>query len=794
MRGGWSFSLVWRVVTYALLMVGFLALCLTGEIHPLVTVAFPVLWAIGFFMDRPPAWWRDWITRTVIWIALLGIGFMAMQANFNSVLYLLLFLGLFKCFSMNGSADHTHSLVIAFFMFLACSVITSSVFYLFSMVMFIVLIMLELICLTIAREGDRAMGGRFTREIGRAALQASGGPPFFRRLFASSLMIGLIVLVMAFGIFLVAPHFSAHRLNPPWPTRQVQNASTPLSGYSDEMTLGAIEQLKLDDREVMTVTPAWEDHVDRPFPTGLRLRGLALDQYNERQWERHSVDQEKNSGAWNTVNLPMSSTFNGPVLYQTINQNIRLTRRLFGAVMPFQFQLAKPTEDAGMLRPTNTNWRMPSVGLRVRLDWATQSVQVTPTISERSMGRLYALKYQVASQWIEDSSSLMRSLALENALRSGGKLKMDQSASADPAGQAVAEGQGKAGGARNFVVDPDLIMSAGDRAINTQLPPTKLTARLKAISQTEASAPDIPGKIAQLLAWFNLDFEYSLNPETPKGMHPIDAFLTRTRKGHCEYFATAFVLLLRAQNIPARVATGFYTTEWRQDGDFYGYVVRQSDAHAWAEVWLNGYGWLTFDPTPPDWRGRAARTMFQPTRWTRLTQELRAYWQHYVLDYSTQQQERIMATLRTNRLVQRLISMKDLLVELVKALPVGRNGSDRRPSDGDLLWRGLMLLTAGLLTLLLIMQFATRSAKPGEGPQRSPVFFMNALIERLQALGWARAESQTPAELIQRVERETEGRWRLKWILDIYYRCRFARETPSAEEQSRVNEAIRNLK
>jgi hypothetical protein len=277
-------------------------------------------------------------------------------------------------------------------------------------------------------------------------------------------------------------------------------------------------------------------------------------------------------------------------------------------------------------------------------------------------------------------------------------------------------------------------------------------------------------------------------------MHPIDAFLTRTRKGHCEYFATAFVLLLRAQNIPARVATGFYTTERRQGGKSYGYVVRQSDAHAWAEVWLNGYGWLTFDPTPPDWRGRAARTEIQPSRWARLNDSLRTYWQRYVLDYSYQQQQRMVAGLRANKLIQRLIWAKDFLVELVKTLPVGRADNAHRPSDEELVWRELLLLAAGLLTLLLILQIATRAAKRDGSTPRSPVFFMNALIERLQALGWVRAESQTPAELIQRVERETEGRWHLQWILDIYYRCRFARETPSADEQARVNEAIRNLK
>lgn len=89
-------------------------------------------------------------------------------------------------------------------------------------------------------------------------------------------------------------------------------------------------------------------------------------------------------------------------------------------------------------------------------------------------------------------------------------------------------------------------------------------------------------------------FYYTLQPPA-LGEDSIDDFLFRTRKGFCEHYASSFVFLMRAANIPARVVTGFHGGEKNEFGDYY--IVRQSDAHAWSEVWLEGSGWRRVDPT-----------------------------------------------------------------------------------------------------------------------------------------------------------------------------------------------------
>jgi protein-glutamine gamma-glutamyltransferase len=89
-------------------------------------------------------------------------------------------------------------------------------------------------------------------------------------------------------------------------------------------------------------------------------------------------------------------------------------------------------------------------------------------------------------------------------------------------------------------------------------------------------------------------FEYTLTPP-PLGSDSVDDFLFGTRRGFCGHFASAFVMLMRAGGVPSRVVTGYLGGEWNPIGGYL--LVRQSDAHAWAEVWLEGRGWTRVDPT-----------------------------------------------------------------------------------------------------------------------------------------------------------------------------------------------------
>jgi hypothetical protein len=89
-------------------------------------------------------------------------------------------------------------------------------------------------------------------------------------------------------------------------------------------------------------------------------------------------------------------------------------------------------------------------------------------------------------------------------------------------------------------------------------------------------------------------YAYTLTPPL-LGKNGIDEFLFTTRSGFCEHYAGAFTFLMRAAGVPARVVAGYQGGEFNPVGNYF--IVRQSDAHAWSEVWLKGRGWVRVDPT-----------------------------------------------------------------------------------------------------------------------------------------------------------------------------------------------------
>ncbi len=122
--------------------------------------------------------------------------------------------------------------------------------------------------------------------------------------------------------------------------------------------------------------------------------------------------------------------------------------------------------------------------------------------------------------------------------------------------------------------------------------------RLKQLAeQITAGAQTIDEKCRLISSWLITNCSYSLQvPATPPGQHPIEHFLFVSRRGYCEYYATAMVLMLRSLGIPARVVAGYHGGDYNPLGDYY--VVRQAHAHTWVEAAI-GYRWYRYDPTPP---------------------------------------------------------------------------------------------------------------------------------------------------------------------------------------------------
>lgn len=134
------------------------------------------------------------------------------------------------------------------------------------------------------------------------------------------------------------------------------------------------------------------------------------------------------------------------------------------------------------------------------------------------------------------------------------------------------------------------------RARGLQLP-AGLNPRAQALARTlRDESTTERGFVEAVLQRFRTEeYFYTTAPPPIQGPHTVDAFLFETRRGFCEHYASAFTVMMRAAGIPARVVTGYLGGVVNPVGNYL--VVRQAEAHAWTEVWLQGEGWIRVDPT-----------------------------------------------------------------------------------------------------------------------------------------------------------------------------------------------------
>jgi hypothetical protein len=208
--------------------------------------------------------------------------------------------------------------------------------------------------------------------------------------------------------------------------------------------------------------------------------------------------------------------------------------------------------------------------------------------------------------------------------------------------------------------------------------------------------------IAAVLAMFRKGFEYTLEPGK-LGRNEIDEFLFDTRKGFCEHFSGSFVYVMRAAGLPARVVNGYQGGELNPVDGYY--TVRQSDAHAWTEVWLGPQrGWTRIDPTaavaPERIRTSLAQTLPQTapfglqglvdlardqTSWLAQMRfglsAMNNAWNQWILDYNPNRQQDFLKELAAAFGDWRLLAGLALCAGLVLLMKYRRTERARDPVD-----------------------------------------------------------------------------------------------------------------
>ncbi|MGE5611423.1 MAG: DUF4129 domain-containing transglutaminase family protein [Bacillota bacterium] len=152
------------------------------------------------------------------------------------------------------------------------------------------------------------------------------------------------------------------------------------------------------------------------------------------------------------------------------------------------------------------------------------------------------------------------------------------------------------------------------------LVPEEIDPRVRGLANQIAGTADARGRVQAVVEHLQANHAYSLWTQPATG-DPVCEFLLTKKAGHCQFFASGAVILLRCMGVPARLVTGYYVHE--TDGEN-AMVVRQRDAHAWAECWIDGVGWITVDATPES--GRPDQAFGRIGLWQKIQERLQDGW------------------------------------------------------------------------------------------------------------------------------------------------------------------------
>jgi transglutaminase-like putative cysteine protease len=249
----------------------------------------------------------------------------------------------------------------------------------------------------------------------------------------------------------------------------------------------------------------------------------------------------------------------------------------------------------------------------------------------------------------------------------------------------------------NYVTDPKLSKAA--QTWMTDIPTGRNTRTIGLARDMRRAAGNDEQYINDVLKKFREEeYYYTLNPPA-LGANPVDQFLFNTRQGFCEHYASAFAAMMRSVGIPARVVLGYQGGEINPMGKYM--IVRQADAHAWTEVWLQGRGWHRIDPTaavaPERIEAGISASMFDgigaiwgfdaPSallhKLSLTWDSLNASWNQWILGYGPENQNRLMEWLGMEepdwrKMLLTLIALVVVIVAVISTLLMLRYSPPRK--------------------------------------------------------------------------------------------------------------------
>ena len=689
-----------------------------------------------------------WITLSNLKLNLLGlvsiplIAFDLRAAFFrNSVVtalaHLLMFLLVVKLYSIRREKDKWHIMVAIFFLFIGSMATSSHVTIAPYLLAFMVLSLLVL--------------GRFAHlhmmvPLGQKESRATAPPPY-----RAPLMLGtLLVVLVAVPLFATMP-----RIREPFILGRGAGSAgmARTTGFSDSVDLSLTTSIRGNRNVAMRVQ--YEDDAQLGDAASLRFKGAAYDRYENRNWFRDLRQAE--------VLIPKATESLGRLFDLKPGAGLKPSERLPEGPGSGGSRINKA--EVFLEAIGSTSLLLPIEALSLELDLQTTVGRDPGGAVLLPVQPRQPIRYQVdlarepiiAARLSSDPENLLSALDL-----SGLTPRMTELAQ-----QVMGVRDGE---------EP-----AGDEAAEDPSVPGERSSEWTVSDRTDDERIDLLER--HLLT----QYSYTLDYLGRTGESPLEDFLFVYRSGHCELFASAMVLMLRSQGIPARLVTGFLGAELNPLEGYY--VVRQQNAHAWVEAYTPNRGWRIYDPTPPDGRPTVAEQNL-----ALLISQIYDYitfrWDRYVLTYGADDQDSFLRKMR-ERMRRFWGNLKDLVEKepVEPPTPFAEDTAIDEEPYSPWIWQPQ---TSTLIVLLAI--FVGTVAALVIWNRRRPLSGQAAYLRlrrRLEGSGLEITEAQAPLDLLERaVERFPSAAGPLRHVVGHYVRESFAGRELAEGERRGLRDAL----
>jgi hypothetical protein len=581
-----------RTISYGLTASAVVALALTGEVEPLPLVLYAVAWAVCYWRDSRNSRrlrFREWVWRglAIAYAPFLFLDAAIVSNRVLALVHMTLFLSAAKLLQNKRDRDWVFLYLIAFGQMLLAAGLTFNATFVASLGLFLFFFISTLAAFEIRRA---------SREVGHAEEETiirESVPRRFRRSRQPRLdggresrvqyLLGASASQIVLVAILTFPlFFLIPRVGGGGVARGYGGAQSMATGFSERVELGNVASIKTSSRVVMRVL------LDQRPPRYIRWRGVALEHYDGRAWR---VGQHGEGGRVTDVD--------GILLVQgEVSRRDKLTDMIH--TLPVQrSETPLYLDQRIVLEPLDTPILFAAhkaLSLRAPVAKIRQDRYTSAITAEAVRGRM---GYIVKSDINTPSEAELRA-------------------------------------------DSSPLTSEVLSRLYLQLPrlDSRIAIKAQEITGTATNAYD---KARAIEAYLKTQFRYTLDLK-PGPKDPIAEFLFDLKEGHCEYFASAMVIMLRTQGIPARIVNGFQMGEYNELNRYY--TVRESDAHSWVEVYFPGEdAWIEFDPTPAAGINDYSQGGLM-SRFRKYADAMEVFWLDYVVTLDQDEQASIVVELQ----------------------------------------------------------------------------------------------------------------------------------------------------